>query len=124
MTDADTADDLERQARRLHEETTHAFRTSVSMSLDTRNTLSAIRDDLNDRIGHTVVDTDDVVRLALQAAARQHELTDGVDRTEDDRADGDRTEDDQKEADRADIAALTAAIHDAVDDVDRVADRE
>jgi hypothetical protein len=103
MTTTDASDELERQAEQLHEETTHAFRTSVSMSLDTRDTLGAIRDDLNDRIGRAVVDTDDVVRLALRGAARQHELAD--------------------EEDPREIAELTAAIHDAVD-VDHDEDRE
>ena len=54
----DDPDALTRQATRLHEETPHAVRVSVTLSNDTRELLSEIRDDLNDRAGEPILNTD------------------------------------------------------------------
>jgi len=63
------------------------------MSIATRDRLGEIRDALNDRLGESLLDTDDVVRLALHGAAAYHETADD---------------------DPADIGALTAAVRDAI----------
>jgi hypothetical protein len=94
----DHDDAVARQATRLHDDTPHAVRVSVTLSNDTRELLSEIRDDLNDRAGESVLNTNDVVRLALRAGARYHETDPSAD-------DGSRPE----------IRALTAALHDAVE---------
>jgi hypothetical protein len=91
MDERDT--DVARQATRLHEETPHAVRVSVTLSNDTRELLSEIRDDLNDRAGESILNTNDVVRLALRGAASYHETAPETD----------------------DIRVLTAAVHDAMD---------
>lgn len=97
----DHDDAVARQATRLHDETPHAVRVSVTLSNDTRELLSRVRDDLNDRAGESILNTNDVVQLALRAGARYHET--------------DRSEDD---ASRPDIRALTAAVHEAMEDRD------
>jgi len=89
--------DVARQATRLHDETPHAVRVSVTLSDDTREVLSEIRDELNDRIGESVLNTNDVVQLALRGTARYHELSL-----------------DTETEGSADIRALTAAVHDAM----------
>ncbi|WP_251344164.1 hypothetical protein [Haloplanus halophilus] len=91
----DDRDDAARTVRQFHEETPHAVSVSVTLSTHTREVLSAVRDDLNDRAGEPILDTNDVVRLALEGAARYH----------------DRAPDDG-----SDVHALTAAVRDAVDD--------
>lgn len=95
----DERDDTVRgQATRLHDETPNAVRVSVTLSNDTRELLSRIRDDLNDDAGEPILNTNDVVRLALRAAARYHETAPSEDETP-----------------RPDIRALTAAVHEAMD---------
>jgi hypothetical protein len=87
--------DIARQVRQLHKETPHAVSVSVTLSTHTRRVLSEIRDDLNGRAGEPILNTNDVVRLALEGAARYHE----------------RAPDPADE----DVHALAAAVHDAVD---------
>ncbi|WP_338741733.1 hypothetical protein [Haloplanus salilacus] len=100
----DDTDALTRQATRLHDETPHAVRVSVTLSNDTRELLSEIRDDLNDRAGEPILNTNDVVRLALRAGARYHE-----------------TEADPSDADAPDIRALTAVIHETIENAEKEA---
>jgi hypothetical protein len=92
----DEPEDTARQIRRFHDETPHAVRVSVTLSTETRRVLSAVRDDLNERAGEPVANTNDVVRLALEGAARYHERA----------PDG---------GNDSDLRALTASIHDAVE---------
>jgi len=63
--------------------------------------LSAIRDDLNDRAGEPILNTNDVGRLALRAATRYHDT---------DPSTGDES--------RPEIRTLTAAIHEAIEEGD------
>lgn len=92
----DDPDAVRRQATRLHDETPHAVRVSVTLSNDTRELLSEIRDDLNASADEPILNTNDVVRLALRAATRYHET-------------------DPSDGDASDIRALTAAIHEAME---------
>jgi hypothetical protein len=94
MTSHEPKADLVRQARRLHDETPHGFRTSTTLSIDTRDRLGEIRDELNGRLDERMLDTDDVVRLALRGAAAYHGTTDD---------------------DPADIGTLTAVIHETAE---------
>lgn len=93
----DDPDAVSRQATRLHDEVPHAVRVSVTLSNDTRELLSEIRDDLNDRADEPILNTNDIVRLALRAGAQYHEA-------------------DPSDVDPSDIRALTAAIHEAMED--------
>ncbi|GAB6862332.1 hypothetical protein ACFR97_07390 [Haloplanus litoreus] len=88
-------DDVARQARQFHEETPHAVSVSVTLSTHTRGVLSEIRDELNDRAGEPILNTNDVVRLALEGASRYHERAPASD---------------------DDVHALTAAVRDALDE--------
>jgi len=88
--------DVARQVRQFHEETPYAVSVSVTLSTHTRGVLSEIRDELNDRAGEPILNTNDVVRLALEGAARYHDRTSASD----------------------DVHALTAAVHDVLDETD------
>lgn len=98
----DDPDAVTRQATQLHDETPHAVRVSVTLSNDTRELLSEIRDDLNDRAGESILNTNDIVRLALRAGARYHE-----------------TDPSNEDTSRSDIRALTAAIHETMETVNK-----
>lgn len=65
----------------FHEDVPHRFQVSLTMSIDTRDDVSAVRDELNDIVGSREVTTDDVMRLALIAAARYHSLATDPDRS-------------------------------------------
>jgi hypothetical protein len=58
----------------LHEDIPRRTQVSLTMSIDTRDDVGAIRDELNDIIGSRDVTTNDVMRLALTAATRYHSL--------------------------------------------------
>lgn len=59
---------------RFHEDIPHRFQVSLTMSIDTRDDVSDVRDELNDIAGRRAVTTNDVMRLALIAASRYHSL--------------------------------------------------
>jgi hypothetical protein len=68
----------------------------VTLSTETRRVLSTVREDLSDRAGEPIANTNHVVPLVLEGAARYHErASDGG---------GD-----------PDLRWLTASIHDAVE---------
>lgn len=95
--------DVGAAANRFHEDVPHRFQVSLTMSMDTRDVLGEIRDELNDEAGARTLTTDDVMRLALVGAARYHAL-----------ATGDVTETDA--VDDEQLVPLTAAIRRALDD--------
>lgn len=66
--------DLAAAAKAFHEEVPYEFQVSLSMSLDTRNKLDEIQDELNDAAGERVFSTNDAMQAALLAAARYHEF--------------------------------------------------
>ncbi|WP_435062651.1 hypothetical protein [Halobaculum sp. EA56] len=97
---SDGEPELAAAVREFHEDIPHRFQVSLTMSMETRDLLRAVRDDLNDAAGERVFTTDDAIRLALESGARYHAV-----------ATGDR------EASGADpLAALAASIRRAVDD--------
>lgn len=63
----------------LHRDIPRRTQVSLTMSMDTRDDVGAVRDELNDVVGNRAVTTDDVMRLALVAAARYHTLATGGD---------------------------------------------
>lgn len=67
---AEIADAIEE----FHEDVSHDFQVSLSMSLSTRNALDAIQDELNEAAGERICTTNDAMRAALLAGARYHEL--------------------------------------------------
>lgn len=73
MTDDETAT----AAERFHEDVSHQFQVSLTMSMETRERLRAIQDELNDCIGERTITTNDVMRIALLGAARYHALATG-----------------------------------------------
>lgn len=70
----ETRSDVRDAIAQFPEDIPHQFRVSLTMSIDARDDLSAVRDELNDIAGSRDVTTNDVVRLALIAAARYHSL--------------------------------------------------
>lgn len=100
--------DLLNAVTELHEDVPHRFQVSLTMSIDVRDDVRAIREELNGVDGSQEVTTNDVMRLALIAAARYHSLA------TDESADA-------EEIDRDQLAPLTAVIDRVVDD-ERVLD--
>lgn len=88
---------------RFHEDVPHQFQVSLTMSIDVRDDVTAIREELNDIAGSREVTTNDVMRLALIAAARYHSLA-----TDEDA--------DLEAVDRDELVPLTAAISRVIDD--------
>jgi len=72
-----TDDEIATAAERFHEDVSHQFQVSLTMSMETRERLRAIQDELNDCIGERTVNTNDVMRIALLGAARYHALATG-----------------------------------------------
>jgi len=64
-------------AEAFHEDVSHEFQVSLSMSLNTRNDLDAIQDEVNEILGERVFTTNDAMRVALLAAARYNEFATG-----------------------------------------------
>lgn len=87
---------------RFHEDVPHQFQVSLTMSIDVRDDVTAIREELNDIAGGREVTTNDVMRLALIAAARYHSLA--TDKNTDIKA-----------VDRDELVPLTAAISHIID---------
>lgn len=94
-------------ADRFHEDVPHRFRVSLTMSMDTRDAVSEIRDRLNDEAGARTLTTDDVMRLALLAAARYHAVATGD-------VEPDAPVDDEE------LVPLTAAVRRTLGEDDRV----
>jgi len=69
--------DVADAASRFHDDIPHRFQVSLTMSMDTRDSLRAVRDAINDHCEEEVFTTDDVIRLALQGTADYHELASG-----------------------------------------------
>lgn len=70
----ETRDDVLKALENLHENIPRRTQVSLTMSMDTRDDLGAVRDELNDIVGSKEVTTNDVMQLALVAAARYHSL--------------------------------------------------
>lgn len=64
-------------AARFGDDVPQQFQVSLSMSIETRDRLGAIRNELNDAAGENVLTTNDAMRIALIAAARYHALATG-----------------------------------------------
>jgi hypothetical protein len=56
----------------VHEDVPHRFQVSLTMSMDVRDDIRAIRDELKDAAGDQDVTTNDVMRLALLTASQYH----------------------------------------------------
>ncbi len=69
--------DVAAAATRFHEDIPHRFQVSLTMSMDTRDSLRAVRDAINEECDDRVFTTDDVIRLALQGTADYHALASG-----------------------------------------------
>ncbi|MDG5821219.1 hypothetical protein [Natronococcus sp. A-GB7] len=89
-------------ATRFHEDVPHRFQVSLTMSVQTRDRLRDIRDDLNERVGEQLFTTDDVVRIALLGADRYHALAASEDR-------------ELEPVDSEQLLPLTASVHESVD---------
>lgn len=105
---SDETPDLADAALQFHEEVPHEFQVSISMGMETRERLSAIRDELNEAIGSSEFTTDDAMRLALVATARYDALVDG--------------DAEIGTVDREQLGPLTGAVRRAVAPDDRVPD--
>lgn len=60
--------DVAAAATSFHEDIPHRFQVSLTMSMQTRDSLRAVRDAVNDACDERVFTLDDVVHLALEAA--------------------------------------------------------
>lgn len=96
---SDVADVIEQ----FHEDVPHRFQVSLTMSMDVRDDVRAIRDELNDVLDSRDVTTNDVIRLALIATARYHPVVAG---------DSASLED----TDREQLVPLTAVVSRVIDD--------
>lgn len=56
----------------FHEDIPHRFQVSLTMSMDTRDSLRAVRDAINEECNEQVFTTDDVIRMALLGTACYH----------------------------------------------------
>lgn len=70
-------DELAAAAARFHEDVPHQFQVSLTMSIETRDHLRAIQEELNEAAGERTFTTDDAMRLVLLGAARYHALATG-----------------------------------------------
>lgn len=66
--------DLQEAIAAVHEDIPHHFQVSLTMSMDVRDDIRAIRDELKDVSEDQDVTTNDVMRLTLMAAAAYHSL--------------------------------------------------
>ena len=95
--------ELAAAAEAFHEEVPYEFQVSLSMSLDTRNKLDAVQDELNEAAGERVFSTNDAMQAALVAAARYHEFANERKSNLDD-------------VDEEQLIPITSAIRDVVQD--------
>ncbi|WP_323173528.1 hypothetical protein [Natrialba sp. PRR66] len=70
-------DEIASAAARFHEDVPHRFQVSLTMSIQTRERLRAIQDELNETVGEQLFTTNDVMRIALFGADRYHALASG-----------------------------------------------
>lgn len=70
----ETHDDVLKAIENLHKDIPRRTQVSLTMSMDTRDDIGAVRDELNSIAGSREVTTNDAMRLALIAAARYHTL--------------------------------------------------
>ncbi len=68
----DQQSDLRETIAAVHEDVPHRFQVSLTMSMDVRDDIRAIRDELKDAGGEQDVTTNDVMRLTLLAASQYH----------------------------------------------------
>lgn len=68
----DQQSDLQETIAAVHEDIPHRFQVSLTMSMDVRDDIRAIRDELKDAAGEQDVTTNDVMRLTLLAASQYH----------------------------------------------------
>lgn len=66
--------EIQRAIEAFHDDVPHRFQVSLTMSIDVRDDISNARNELNAIADGQSVTTNDVMRLALVAAARYHEL--------------------------------------------------
>lgn len=69
--------ELETAIREFHEDIPHRFQVSLTMSMETRDRLREIREEMNELAGERVFTTDDAIRLALVSGARYHAVATG-----------------------------------------------
>lgn len=69
--------DVATAVREFHEEIPHQFQVSLTMSMETRDQLRQIREEMNELAGERVFTTDDAIRLALVSGARYHAVATG-----------------------------------------------
>jgi hypothetical protein len=105
---SDETTDVVGAATEFHEEVPHEFQVSISMGMETRERLSAIRDEMNEAVESSEFTTDDAMRLALIAAARYDALVAG--------------DVEIGAVDREQLGPLTGAVRRAVTPDDRVPD--
>jgi hypothetical protein len=99
----ETHSDVEAALEAFHTDVPHQFQVSLTMSVTTRDNVSAVRDELNEIAGSNEFTTNDVMRLALTAAARYHAV-----------ATGEVAE--LEEFDSEQLVPLTAVIRRAIDE--------
>jgi len=98
-------------AEAFHEDVSHEFQVSLSMSLKTRNDLDAVQDEVNEILDERLFTTNDAMRVALIAATRYHEFATG------EKSDLDAIDEDQ-------LIPLTSAIRTVVEEESRHSDEE
>jgi len=74
---ADQQSDLQQTIAAVHEDIPHRFQVSLTMSIDVRDDIRAIRDELKDAADDQEVTTNDVMRLTLLAASQYHAQASG-----------------------------------------------
>ncbi|MFC4246859.1 hypothetical protein ACFOZ7_07580 [Natribaculum luteum] len=72
-----TDEEIASAAAQFHEDVPHQFQVSLTMSMETRERLRAVKEELDQAIGERVVTTNDVMSVALLAAARYHAVATG-----------------------------------------------
>lgn len=97
--------DVASAASLFHEDIPHRFQVSLTMSMQTRDELRAVRDAVTEADDDQAFTTDDVVRFALRSAARYHAFATG------ELSEPTDLDDDQ-------YLPLAAAIRDTLDEVD------
>lgn len=102
-------DDIATAAARFHEDVSHQFQVSLTMSIETRDHLRAIQDALNEAAGERVFTTNDAMRIALLGAARYHALATGE-------------LEDLEAVDEELLRPLTAPVHETLDGEDAFTD--
>lgn len=100
---SDSHPDMDDAVAAVHEDIPHRFQVSLTMSMDVRDDIRAIREELKKNSENQDVTTNDVMRLALIAASQYHTLA----------ADGTT---DSETLDEDQLRSLTALINRVVDE--------